>query len=339
MVLDRPIPAFYCCYLLRSTVRTGSVYVGSTPNPVRRLKQHNGLTKGGAVRTSRNGCRPWEMACIVSGFPSHIATLQFEWAWQNPHITLRIPPESRIQHAAGRRKSGQPKRPRHTVSSLLSNLHLLLRVPSFLRWPLSVRFFNPDVHESWLKMCKTAREPIRSSVPIVTDFPPDAIPDSEDEGTEIEGPKKRQKVSHGIGALGVEYEEFREHVVKAKEIFEFEREGRCAVCEEDLEHDAGIYTICPSPGCQSVTHLTCLSKHFLEDDKNTLIPTEGSCPSCNLELKWISVVKELSLRMRGQKEVEKLLRVKRARKGKATSPQAVVGSDNELSDEEVEEEE
>lgn len=87
-VHTKPIPAFYCCYLLRSTVRQTSLYIGSTPHPSRRLAQHNGVSRGGARKTA-NDKRPWEMVLIVEGFMNRTAALQFEYVYSPPSLLLQ----------------------------------------------------------------------------------------------------------------------------------------------------------------------------------------------------------------------------------------------------------
>ena len=54
-------------------------YVGVSPDPTRRLRQHNGEICGGAKYTTSKGAG-WKHVCLVTGFRTKIEALQFEWA-------------------------------------------------------------------------------------------------------------------------------------------------------------------------------------------------------------------------------------------------------------------
>lgn len=74
---NHTIPPFYACYLLRSKKNntfSHRFYIGSTPDPPRRIRQHNGELTNGAWKTRLY--KPWEMEVIVYGFPSKLTALQ-----------------------------------------------------------------------------------------------------------------------------------------------------------------------------------------------------------------------------------------------------------------------
>ena len=54
-------------------------YAGVSPDPVQRLRKHNGEIKGGAKYTLSKG-PGWEHVCLISGFKNKIQSMQFEWA-------------------------------------------------------------------------------------------------------------------------------------------------------------------------------------------------------------------------------------------------------------------
>ena len=57
----------------------GCTYAGVSPDPVRRLRQHNGEISGGAKYTTSKG-PGWTHLCLVDGFRTKIEAMQFEWA-------------------------------------------------------------------------------------------------------------------------------------------------------------------------------------------------------------------------------------------------------------------
>ena len=71
-------------------VNKNNTYAGVSPDPVRRLRQHNGEICGGAKYTTSKG-PGWTHICLVSGFQTSQQALQFEWA---------------VKHVAPRNKGG-----------------------------------------------------------------------------------------------------------------------------------------------------------------------------------------------------------------------------------------
>ena len=69
-------------YLLECSDK--STYVGATVDLDHRLRQHNGIIKGGAHATTmkvKQG-KLWTRLCYIRGFPDWQSSLQFEWAFK-----------------------------------------------------------------------------------------------------------------------------------------------------------------------------------------------------------------------------------------------------------------
>lgn len=334
---SKPIPAFYCCYLLRSQNRK-SYYIGSTPNPARRLGQHNGTSKGGAKRTAMQGKRPWEMTCIVTGFPSHFAALQFEWAWQNTHMTRHIHRDVRDARAVELQKGKKPapvatgrrKRPPMSLEARLKNLHHLLGVDSFRRWPLQLRFFALDVFKQWERHTAKMAQRLRESVTI--QITPAELPKL---APEIWAEVGSHYIPDIIRNIPVAYEDCKPYVEKSIKTLQDKFQHSCGVCKKSADSSSGMVVVCPVEACSTVSHVTCLSKRFLFEDDNSegaLIPMEGSCPGCQTILKWSTLMKELSLRTYGEDEITAMFRPERRKKA-VTQDVGEAGEEDEDLDE------
>ncbi|KAG5977170.1 hypothetical protein E4U55_006976 [Claviceps digitariae] len=223
-------------------------------------------------------------------------------------MTLHIPAESRVSVSTQRKKNGMPRRPVHSLKSIMANIHVLTGVPSFARWPLNVHFFAQDAYSAWQERLESAQEPCRENLPILTDFAcvRDLLENSE---------------AGGIQSLPLNYLPMADYISKAHAIVEFEQQGNCVHCLGELEPGKGLHALCPNDACKAMGHLDCWSQHALSNDGiGHVIPDHCSCPSCGGDIRWGDMVKELSLRLRGGAEVKKVLKsVERAKKTAAAS--------------------
>ncbi|EGF81182.1 hypothetical protein BATDEDRAFT_87437 [Batrachochytrium dendrobatidis JAM81] len=254
-------PFFYSCYLLRSCQpgRRIPAYIGSTLDPSRRLRQHNGLIKGGAQQTIK--WRPWEMVAIVYGFPSDVTALQFEWAWQNPHKSRHF-----------KKDQFSETRSNMVVKGKLKVLSKMLHLEYWARWPLKIQFTVLDVQE----MFKTFQAP-----------PPHIV------------------VTFGsVSTVNVG--------IVSPDIPDLQTETDCIICYETLNlQDQSSWLRCSRPKCKMRGHLVCLSSWFIEEECQSLqdrqcmqlLPINGTCPICRLNLVWGDLVADLKLRVSGLVQV------------------------------------
>ncbi|GAB1193052.1 Slx4p interacting protein [Aspergillus pseudonomiae] len=259
-VHTKPIPAFYCCYLLRSTVRQTSLYIGSTPHPSRRLAQHNGVSKGGARKTA-NDKRPWEMVLIVEGFMSRTAALQFEWAWQKPGKSRHLGFGDDNTESAGGKGKTRPRGPARSLKAHLENLHALLRSTYFSSLPLRVRFFAEDVHQLWRVWSDRVDGVIPEHIKVIPDG---SCVENKQPGIEY---ARVGSVEH----IQVDYRKMYNYLEKAAFQLDDPEDLQCKVCQTPVVPKEELVVVCPQMRCYC----------------------------------------ELSLRTRGEKELQAILRKKK----------------------------
>ena len=209
------------------------------------------------------------------------------------------------------------------MTDRLASLHQLLASSSFLRWPLKVTFYCEDVFRIWEK---TANDKTSSGVKVIMD--------ESSKSTHIPLDPNAAK---GIHALDVGYSGLKQHLEKSQKLLVDAANVTCTVCSKALPDEGAKCLVCPQPACNAVGHLECFaSLRSSPSEQDNFLPIDVKCPSCKATHKWVDLVKEMSLRLRGEAEIKKVFKIRKPRAtkkaGKAHPPQTLL--ENESTDDE-----
>ncbi|THV06733.1 hypothetical protein K435DRAFT_960334 [Dendrothele bispora CBS 962.96] len=301
-LLSHTFPHFYACYLLKSIQSPNSkaTYIGSTPDPPRRIRQHNGELTQGAWKTRSK--RPWVMQMIVYGFPSKLAALQFEWAWQHPHLSRHLKDEEG--------KAVFSSTGRYLKQNILILRYMITHHP-YDTWPLHVKIFTPEAEKCWNGLDALSHlSGVKRGMKVAS--PP--LPRGFKWTVELEGVDgKSGKVGSGRkGPLEVKDDGFTfPYLRKNQTLLASNIQPECAICKESLPvarytEEPLTHALCPHDSCLSVAHLTCLSQEFLKQSSPLvsssshslpMVPRGGTCPGCRHYVLWGDVVKGMYRRL------------------------------------------
>jgi predicted GIY-YIG superfamily endonuclease len=81
----KPTTMVFACYLLtpRGFKRRAATFMGTTVDPERSLREHNGEEGDGVEATLAH--RPWEMVCVLHGFQDEFEALECESSCSESH--------------------------------------------------------------------------------------------------------------------------------------------------------------------------------------------------------------------------------------------------------------
>ncbi|KAJ6696582.1 hypothetical protein OIU85_002978 [Salix viminalis] len=181
---------FFACYLLTSLCPRfkGHTYIGFTVNPRRRIRQHNGELRSGACRTKKR--RPWEMVICVYGFPTNVAALQFEWAWQHPTESVAV----RQAAAAFKSFSG--------VANKIKLAYTMLNLPSWQSLNIKVNYFSTKykVHSAG---CPTLPKNMKVQICPMNELPcySDLVDNLFEERDDLDGEEEYERASDESGMV------------------------------------------------------------------------------------------------------------------------------------------
>jgi structure-specific endonuclease subunit SLX1 len=188
---------------------------------------------------------------------------------------------------------------------------------------LQVRFFHQDVYNLWIRWSERVDGKIRSGINVFLDLRQPAELPLDDEAppsTQLKEKRKPKAVGQGgLEGLDIGYSGLTAHLEKSFFLLADGEKNTCAVCDKDIASEMAMVLVCPEQGCEASSHLSCLAQKFLREgeEKMAILPTSGRCPRCGSMLRWIDLVKELSLRLGGEAQVARFMKKAKTRKRKS----------------------